>query len=87
MAAVRRKRLSEEQMETKLAEFDLFAFQFDEDCRKQATRMTSRLAAKHELSVYDAAYLELSVRRQFPLGSLDRRLLKAGDEEGLPRLG
>ncbi len=33
-----------------------------------------RLARSYGLSVYDAAYLELAVRRSIPLASLDKRL-------------
>lgn len=32
------------------------------------------LAEKHGLTVYDAAYLELALRRQLPLGTLDTDL-------------
>ena len=41
------------------------------------------LATKHQLSVYDATYLELAVRLQLPLATLDRRLGTAGRSEGL----
>ena len=37
----------------------------------------SELAAEHGLSVYDAAYLELAVRRKLPLASRDDALRKA----------
>jgi predicted nucleic acid-binding protein len=32
------------------------------------------LALEHELTVYDAAYLELAVRKQIPLASRDQSL-------------
>lgn len=35
------------------------------------------LARRHDLSVYDAAYLEVAVRRGLPLASLDLRLRQA----------
>ena len=35
------------------------------------------LADQHELSVYDAMYLELALRMQLPLATLDRRLAAA----------
>jgi predicted nucleic acid-binding protein len=37
----------------------------------------SALAAKHDLSVYDAAYLELAMRRNIPLATKDASLLAA----------
>ena len=35
------------------------------------------LAARHQLSAYDAAYLELALRRDLPLATLDDALLAA----------
>ncbi len=35
------------------------------------------LARTHDLSIYDAAYLEVALRRTLPIASLDRRLRQA----------
>jgi predicted nucleic acid-binding protein len=40
----------------------------------------SELAVEHGLSVYDAAYLELALRRQLPLASRDAVLGKAAKD-------
>ena len=40
-----------------------------------------RLARAHRLSVYDAAYLELALRENLPLGTLDRTLALAAAPE------
>ena len=45
-----------------------------------------RLARVHQLSVYNAAYLELALRENLPLVTLDRNLALAGVHESLPRL-
>lgn len=45
-----------------------------------------RLAAGHGLSAYDAAYLELALRRSLVLVSLDTRLLAAAQSLGHPVL-
>ena len=45
-----------------------------------------RLAATHGLSAYDAAYLELALRRSLVLVSLDARLLAAARALGHPVL-
>ncbi len=45
-----------------------------------------RLAASHGLSAYDAAYLELALRRSLVLVSLDVRLLAAARALGHPVL-
>ena len=45
-----------------------------------------RLAATHGLSAYDAAYLELALRRSLVLVSLDARLIAAAQALGHPVL-
>jgi predicted nucleic acid-binding protein len=42
------------------------------------------LAARHGLSAYDAAYLELALRRRLPLATLDEALLAAMAKAGVP---
>lgn len=42
-----------------------------------------RLAVAHRLSSYDAAYLELAIRRGLPLATLDRALRRAAEAEGV----
>jgi predicted nucleic acid-binding protein len=41
------------------------------------------LASKHELTVYDAAYIELAMRRQLPLSSNDARMKQAAIRAGV----
>lgn len=41
------------------------------------------LAREHALSVYDAAYLEVALRRTLPLASLDKRLIQAAAALGI----
>ena len=41
------------------------------------------IARSHNLTVYDAAYLEVAVRRSLPLATLDQRLSKAADAIGV----
>lgn len=45
------------------------------------------LAARHGLSTYDAAYLELAMRRSLPLATLDAALIAALPEAGVPGAG
>lgn len=42
-----------------------------------------RLARTHELSIYDAAYVELALRNKAGLATLDARLAKAAMREGI----
>lgn len=58
----------------------------DDEGPRLALGETSRLAAKHELSVYDTAYLELALRRRLPLASRDAALNKAARASGVQTL-
>ena len=71
------------------ADRDLFAaqvarlpLQVDGQTGKRATFDTLRLASSESLTIYDAAYLELSLRLRAPLATLDEKLATA-----LVRLG
>jgi predicted nucleic acid-binding protein len=46
-----------------------------------------QLAQRHDLTVYDATYLELAMRRNLPLATLDGDLRAAATREGVPLLG
>ena len=46
-----------------------------------------RLARRHELSVYDAVYLELAMRKQIALATLDKALIAACKKDDVPVLG
>jgi predicted nucleic acid-binding protein len=48
-----------------------------------AFEATFDLAARHGLTFYDAAYLELALREQLPLASLDKELVRAAERVGL----
>ena len=41
------------------------------------------LAERHDLSVYDATYLELALRMKLPLATLDRALAEAAKANGI----
>ena len=41
------------------------------------------LAKKHKLSVYDVAYLALAIAERAPLATLDAKLARAAEAEGL----
>ena len=45
------------------------------------------LATKHQLTMYDATYLELAVRFQLPLATLDRALIRAALVMGVQLVG
>ncbi len=52
--------------------------------RRGNLRRVSNLARDHDLTIYDAAYLELALRSGLGLISLDRALRRAAEAEGVP---
>jgi predicted nucleic acid-binding protein len=56
----------------------------DEQTAARAWRETLSLARTYQLSVYDAAYLELASRRGLPLATLDGKLKPAAAAVGVP---
>ena len=44
------------------------------------------LAGQYQLTAYDAAYLELAIRHQLPIASLDKALSRAALAAGLNRV-
>ena len=59
------------------------AYTVDEDGTHSAFRKTFDLAEKHRLSVYDAVYLELALRRRLPLASRNAALRQAAKRNGV----
>src|SRR6266404_2753984 len=59
----------------------------DSETDAHAWSSTLRLADQFQLTVYDAAYLELAQRRLLPLASLDVELREAARAAGVKLLG
>ena len=59
----------------------------DVETVSQAWAVTSQLAARFRLTIYDAAYLELAQRLSSPLATLDKELRAAGSALGITLLG
>ena len=87
LVAQRRKRITAPERLLALERFLGLALTVDEDDTRNAFGRTSALAEQLGLSVYDAAYLELALRRNLPLVTRDRALRAAADRSGLPRFG
>lgn len=71
LAAQRRKLLTGSERKAALETLSRLHVTIDEDSGHAAFHKTSTLAEKYGLSVYDAAYLQVALRRQLPLGSRD----------------
>jgi predicted nucleic acid-binding protein len=70
-----------------LSDLSEFPIHVDPETDRQAWGATARLAERHRLTVYDAAYLELALRRGLPLATLDEDLRTAAGAERVPLLG
>jgi predicted nucleic acid-binding protein len=84
---VRRRRLTAPQRDLALVDFARFNIEIDPDTSRQAWSVTLPLAERFVLTGYDAAYLELALRRRLPLATLDRDLRRAARESGVELLG
>lgn len=79
----RRGRIGPNDIAAYLQHFDRLAVVVDTQTDARAWVQTWRLAQHHALTVYDAAYLELAVRLQTRLATLDRRLAAAARMAGV----
>ena len=84
---VRRKRHDAVFRDATLADLAQLPIQVDGDTDAQAWGATLRLAEHHLLTLYDAAYLELALRRNLPLATLDADLRRAARGEKVELLG
>ncbi len=70
-----------------LAELRDLTIDLDEQTSAFAWTTTLVLCDRHTLTVYDAANLELALRRHLPLAILDHELRRAAAAEGVVLLG
>lgn len=65
----------------------LLPIRVDLETSNRAWGETLLLAHRHRLTLYDAAYLELALRRNVPLATLDKELRLAATAEHVELLG
>ena len=70
-----------------MADLALLPIRVDPETDHQAWGAITRLATRRHLTVYDAAYLELALRRGLPLATLDNDLRAAAKAEKVRLLG
>lgn len=80
---VRRGKLREDERQAGLGWLRGLRLRLDHDVASVAFSRLSELAAAHQLSVYDAAYLELAQRRRLVLGCKDGPLRTAAQQAGI----
>jgi predicted nucleic acid-binding protein len=84
--AVRRSRITAAFRNAALADFALLDITTDAHTDAYGWTTTMDFADRFQLTLYDAAYLELAYRRSLPLASLDAELRAAGRALGVPLL-
>lgn len=84
---VRRGRLQGRDRDEQLADLARLDLRTDAQTAQRAWNDTVVLSDRHNLTVYDASYLELALRRVLPLATLDQKLRVAAAAEGLTLLG
>ena len=70
-----------------LSDLALLPVSTDSETESQAWGATLRLAERYQLTLYNAAYLELAQRRGLPLATLDEELREAAKIQNVPLLG
>lgn len=84
---VRRGRHNAAFRDATLGDLQLLPIHIDPESERQTWGATLKLAERHGLTLYDAAYLELAKRRVLPLATLDRDLRRAAEAENAMLLG
>lgn len=83
----RRRRHDSAFCKSSLEDLALLPITMDSETDRQAWGPTLKLAERHRLSLYDAAYLELAQRRGLALATLDPDLRAAATKEKVVLLG
>jgi predicted nucleic acid-binding protein len=87
LVAERRRRLNAATRAVLTAFLRELPIMLDLDTAERAWGEAAQLAERFRLSVYDATYLELALRRRLPLASLDQGLREAATAVGVDVLG
>lgn len=83
LVATRRRRVRVDEWPEIRANLEALPIEVDPVTSSRVWGDSMDLAHTHQISFYDAMYLELAVRLQLPLASLDRALLAAARSVGI----
>lgn len=79
----RRKKLTPDESRTAIEIIRELPLVIDHEAAAVAFTRLVDLASEHELTVYDATYIELAIRRRLPLASTDARMKEAAVRSGV----
>ncbi len=85
--AIRRKRIDTAYRDQAIVQLATMLITVDPETDTHAWTTTLRLSDDFRLTAYDAAYLELTLRRKLPLATLDQQLSAAATSLGVRVLG
>lgn len=85
--AERRGRITPAQSDAFIADLGKLAFERDDEAPSRAFTHLLPLCRTHRLTSYDAAYVDLAIRRRLPLATLDDDLRKTARKLGIGLLG
>jgi predicted nucleic acid-binding protein len=86
LAAERQKRLAPSQVDGLRLELGALPVEIEQASPSGLLGLEIDAARTHGLSIYDAAYLALAIRRSIPLATLDARLQSAAKRAGIALL-
>ena len=81
--AVRRRRLEEDALDAIFADLREMVVEIDSETDRLAWTACLDVSRRRNITVYDAAYLELALRLDLPIATRDRRLADAATAEGV----
>ncbi len=84
LAAVDRGETTHQRVDTVLANLSTYRIYLDSEAPHRAWPEVLALARTHNISVRDAAYLELALRLNLPLATTDATLLRVAAAAGVP---
>ena len=87
LLSLKNGRMTKVRRDQVLSELQILPISVDTETGNKAWKETLTVAERHQLTIYDATYLELAMRLSLPLATLDRDLRKAAQAENIPLLG
>lgn len=86
LLAERAGRMTADGVRVRMSQFLNLPLTVDADSPIRYRNEIVELARRHRLTAYDATYLELTMRAELPLATLDQALAAAARREGVPLL-
>ncbi len=83
LVAERRNRIGADQRDRIINDLDALPIKVEQESRERVLGEVLPLARKHQLSTYDASYLDLAVCCKLPLATQDKALIRAAAECGV----